>query len=162
MNAPATGADDGARIRPMTHADIPAVCRVGERAFPDAWIASDYEGELGQPTSRSWVLVAAGDIVAYLVAWRVMDELQILHIAVDPRAQRRGLGRRLLAGVLDEQRRDGMVLATLEVRASNVPAIGLYSSAGFVQVGRRKGYYRNNGEDALLMNLGPESGPEGT
>ena len=158
MNGVATGAEGGARIRPMTHTDVPAVCRVGARAFPDAWIASDYDDELGQPTSRSWVLIAAGDIVAYLVAWRVIDELQILHIAVDPRAQRRGLGRRLLEGVLDEQRRDGMVLATLEVRASNAAAIGLYESTGFVRVGRRKGYYRNNGEDALLMNLGPAEG----
>ena len=73
-----------------------------------------------------------------------------LTIAVRPSARRSGWARRLLAVCVEQWRRDGVVEAFLEVRASNAPAIGLYRSAGWIEVGRRRQYYPD-GEDALVM-----------
>lgn len=78
-------------------------------------------------------------------------EAEIFNIAVWPEVRRKGLGRRLLSEVLPRLESAGVETIFLEVRVSNVPAISLYSSFGFTEVGRRKGYYTDTGEDALVM-----------
>jgi len=79
--------------------------------------------------------------------------VHLLDLAVDEASRRRGVGRELVARVLGEARESGARLVLLEVRRSNAAAIALYRSAGFTENGVRRGYYSDNGEDALEMSL---------
>lgn len=90
-------------------------------------------------------------VLGYGGFWLVADEAHIGTLAVHPHWRRRGLGALLLAALLDKAVEMGAVVATLEVRASNVAARNLYRSFGFEQAGLNRHYYRDNGEDALIM-----------
>jgi [ribosomal protein S18]-alanine N-acetyltransferase len=90
---------------------------------------------------------------AYCVFQVAADEAQILNLAVHPERRRRGLGRLLLAIVLEAARRQGARTAWLEVRPSNLAALSLYGAAGFAQRGVRRGYYESPREDALVLAL---------
>jgi ribosomal-protein-alanine acetyltransferase len=93
-------------------------------------------------------------VVGFAVASLLPPEAELELIAVDPAAQRRGLARRLFARLAEELRATQVNEMILEVRASNLPALALYQSLGFVETGRRKDYYQIPVEDALLMRLG--------
>lgn len=143
------------RLRAMRREDIVQVHALEERIFPTPWSLRSYEFELERnPASEQWV-IETGDqqIAAYLICWLLGDEVHIANIAVAPEFRRLGLGRRLLAHTLTSAAEDGFKSATLEVRAGNQAAQALYASFGFRVVGRRKHYYRDNNEDALLMQL---------
>jgi ribosomal-protein-alanine N-acetyltransferase len=104
------------------------------------------------------------ELVGYLCLWEIGHEIHITNLAVHPSFRRRGLARALLARVLEEARRSAVELVYLEVRPTNVEALTLYESLGFRVIGRRKGYYFDTGEDALVMEarLGAETvGPTG-
>jgi ribosomal-protein-alanine acetyltransferase len=101
-------------------------------------------------------------MVGYCVYMRILEEAHLLNFTVAPSRQRRGLGQALLERLLSRMKEDGAVSVLLEVRPSNDAAIRLYGRNGFVQIGRRKGYYpagKNTREDALLMQraLVPEA-----
>ena len=91
--------------------------------------------------------------MAYGGYWLLDDEAHITTIAVHPAWRQRGLGRGLLVRMLGQARQAGALSSTLEVRAGNVAAVGLYERLGFVEVGLRRGYYRDNHEDARLLTL---------
>ena len=122
----------------------------------------DVAAELGRPFALPWVLrlEAADPPVGFLLAWSVADEMQLLELATATSFRRRGVARALLQALLREARAQKKRLLLLEVRASNLPAISLYQSEGFIETGVRKGYYSDNGEDALEMRLtlDPETG----
>jgi ribosomal-protein-alanine N-acetyltransferase len=101
--------------------------------------------------ARCLVMRDGSRVVGYLCLWEIADELHITNIAVDPALRRQGIGRTLLRGVLDDARQRGLRLVALEVRPSNIEARALYESFGFRVVGRRRGYYYDTGEDALVM-----------
>lgn len=92
-----------------------------------------------------------GEVAAYCVAQLVADELHVHNVAVDPGRRRRGLARRLLGHALEHARAAGARRALLEVREGNRAGRALYESLGFVEVGHRRGYYRDPPEDALLF-----------
>ena len=94
-----------------------------------------------------------GKIVGYVVYWVLPGAVDIHNLAVHPSHRRDGVGRSLLQAVIRETRERGLKKVTLEVRKSNVVAQRLYQSLGFVAHGVRKGYYSDNGEDALSMAL---------
>lgn len=94
-----------------------------------------------------------GRLVGYGVCSVVADEGEILNLAVEPRARRRGVGTALIAAMLDWLRARGSSRVFLEVRRSNEAAIGVYRQAGFIPLGTRYGYYRHPREDALTMTL---------
>ena len=120
--------------------------------LPAPWSRESFEDEItGSATARSWVVEEDGEIVAYLVSWLVTDELHIGNIAVKPELRGRGIGATLLRYSLDDAAGHGVALATLEVRMSNESAIALYRRFGFLDVAIRKGYYSDDGEDALVM-----------
>jgi ribosomal-protein-alanine N-acetyltransferase len=102
-----------------------------------------------------WLLFDAGLPVGYTVALTVLDEIHLLNLGVTRDAQGRGLGRRLLEHLIASARRDGIHVFFLEVRPSNLPALALYQSAGFVEIARRKAYYPSTSgrEDAIVMKL---------
>jgi ribosomal-protein-alanine N-acetyltransferase len=91
------------------------------------------------------------EVLGYGGFWMLVDEAHISTLAVRSDVRRQGLGELMLLGLLEEARRTGALSATLEVRVSNIAARGLYTKYGFEEVGRRKSYYQDNGEDALIM-----------
>jgi len=121
-------------------------------SVPRPWSAAEFADFLAQP--GCFLLV---EPEGFLLGRVVAGEAELLTLAVAPEARRRGIGKRLVAGFLDESRRRGAETAFLEVAADNASAIALYEGVGFVTVGRRKAYYTcPNGSrvDALVMSSG--------
>ena len=146
-------------IRPMLAADVPELARLEALVEASPWSEKNFLDSLNAG-HLGFILEKEGRIA---VVMTVLDEAELLIIGVRPDMQRQGLGSKLLSFVLRELR-GRTVLMHLEVRAGNLPAIGLYKRFGFLQTGIRRGYYPGeNGsgrEDALLMSLSPlpESG----
>lgn len=141
-------------IRKMTVEDIPAVVELDRISFSLPWPERSFRFELtDNPASRCWVAEADGRVVAMLVAWLFVDEAHIANIATHPDYRRQGIARKLLTYTLQSAMREGVQSSFLEVRESNLAAQEMYRKFGYVEVGRRKGYYRDNNEDAILMNL---------
>ncbi|GAB4520874.1 MAG: ribosomal protein S18-alanine N-acetyltransferase [Anaerolineales bacterium] len=144
-------------IRPMKVDDIPQVVAVDQASFALPWTERSYRFEI-QQNKASICLVAEESlpdgsqrIVGMLVAWLLVDELHIATIGVLPEARRCGIGRQLLAHAFRLGKARGATTSTLEVRVSNLPAQALYHQFGYTTVGRRRKYYKDNNEDALLM-----------
>ena len=146
---------------PMMLVDVPLVGELEPLCFPAPWAAETYRNELlHNQYSHYWVLRPAGEgerelppILAYGGYWLMGDEAHVVTIATHPEYRRRGLGEHLLRCLIDEAEAGGAASITLEVRATNESAQQMYIKWGFVEVGLRKGYYHDNGEDAILMTL---------
>jgi ribosomal-protein-alanine N-acetyltransferase len=136
----------------MRVADLPTVLSIERRSYPTPWTEENFRQEIeSNPHAWNLVLEQEGELRAYASCHFVAGELQINDIAVDPDARRRGIGGRLLDELLARARRGGASRATLEVRPSNAAARELYARRGFFEAGRRRGYYADTGEDAILM-----------
>lgn len=112
-------------------------------------------GNAQSPGNRGLVAELAGQVCALVVYSLVLDEVNIINIAVEPGHQGRGIGRQLLQGALADMRESGARRCLLDVRGSNTPARALYESEGFVLDGTRPAYYtteQGGREDALLMS----------
>ncbi len=94
-----------------------------------------------------------GEVLGYAGCQTVLDEGYVTNVAVSPNCRREGIGRALIAGLLGQAGERGLGFVTLEVRASNLPAIGLYKAMGFGKVGVRKNFYEKPTEDAELWKL---------
>jgi ribosomal-protein-alanine N-acetyltransferase len=141
-------------IRKMTMEDIAAVVELDQISFSLPWPERSFRFELtGNPAARCWIAEADGRVVGMLVAWLFVDEAHIATIATHPNYRRLGIARRLLTYTLQAAMREGVQSSFLEVRESNLPAQEMYRKFGYIEVGRRKRYYRDNNEDAILMNL---------
>ncbi|KAB7650856.1 ribosomal-protein-alanine N-acetyltransferase [Sutterella faecalis] len=144
-------------IRPMHREDAPQLARLEALVEASPWSEKNFLDSLNAG-HLGFILEKEGQIAAWAVVMTVLDEAELLIIGVRPDMQRQGLGSKLLSFVLRELR-GRTVLMNLEVRAGNLPAIGLYKRFGFLQTGIRRGYYPGeNGsgrEDALLMSLSP-------
>jgi ribosomal-protein-alanine N-acetyltransferase len=140
-------------IREMWREDLERVLIVERASFAMPWTRAFFEDALGSPISGAFVLESEGRIAAYIVLYSVEDEAHILNIAVDPALRRRGCGRAMLSFVVGRYGVLGVKDYYLEVRESNEAAIGLYRSLGFRLIGRRKRYYSESNEDALVMQL---------
>lgn len=123
-------------------------------AFTDPWSRKAFLDLLAQPHVRAFAVDAPdGRLAGYALASVVTDQGEILNLAVAPDTRRRGLGRMLLAAMLDMFRREGVVSVFLEVRPSNAAAIHLYEAAGFRPLSTRRAYYRHPTENAVTMSL---------
>ena len=146
-------------LRSMQLEDVQQVHHLDEICFSLPWPKNSFAYEVEHNrVSRPYVVEWTADggeqrIAVMMVCWQVMDEVQVATIAVHPDFQRQGLARRLLAYGLLQAEKEGADHAFLEVRAGNHPAQALYRQFGFEVVGERKGYYRDNSEDALLLML---------
>ena len=144
--------DDPVDIEPMTLADLPRVLAIERTSFTSPWTEANFRHEIeSNPLALNLVGRAGGRVVAFACAHIVGEELMINDLAVDAGLQRRGHGSALLRRLIESARTRGCRLATLEVRPSNTPARALYEAFGFELVGRRRGYYADTGEDALLL-----------
>ena len=141
-------------IRKMILKDLEQVVAIDQVSFSLPWPQRSFQFELtDNPASRSWVIESNEKIVAMVVSWLILDELHIATIATHPEFRQQGLGKKLLTHALLNAREEGTVRAFLEVRESNAVAINMYRSFGFIEDGRRKEYYKDNNEDAVLMSL---------
>jgi tRNA threonylcarbamoyl adenosine modification protein YeaZ/ribosomal-protein-alanine acetyltransferase len=140
------------RLRPLELADLPAVAALEERVFSDAWPESFFREELAHPLAYARIAATPElPLAGYLLAWVGPDAAHIGNLGVAPEARRRGVARALLDDLLARARAAGAPEVTLEVRASNFAAQALYRGHGFRLAGLRRGYYRDTGEDALVM-----------
>ena len=140
------------QIRRMTRVDVDQVWRIERDLFTLPWSKASllFEADDNR-NSFSIVGMADGAIAGYAIGWFISDELHIGNVAVAREKQGRGAGRQLLEHMLKEALERDTSIATLEVRVSNVRAIGLYRRYGFKGVAIRKRYYGDTGEDALVM-----------
>ena len=139
------------RIAHMTAEHVPQVTALEKVCFSDPWSEKSVASELENPLS-CWLVALDGETVAgYVGSQTVMDETDMMNIAVSPASRRQGVARALIEALVSALRERGSKQLTLEVRASNGPARQLYESLGFLQVGLRKNYYRNPKEDALIL-----------
>jgi ribosomal-protein-alanine N-acetyltransferase len=141
-------------IRKMTLDDIPAVVDLDQRSFSLPWPERSFRFELtDNPASRCWVAEFDGKIVGMIVVWLIVDEAHVATIATHPDLRRMGIAKRLLSHALRKLMEQGARSSFLEVRESNTAAQELYRKFGYEETGRRQRYYKDNDEDAILMNL---------
>ena len=140
-------------IAPMTTADLDDLARLESICFSTPWTRNMLAEELDNACAAYLVAKEAesGTIVGYAGLQVAADEGYITNIAVFPACRRQGVATALLRVFLDFAQANRLSFLTLEVRAGNAAAIGLYEKYGFRQVGRRKNYYTKPKEDALLM-----------
>lgn len=139
----------------MRQEDLSQVITIEEKVYPFPWTLGIFQDCL-RVGYCCWVLVSERQVIGYGVMSVVIDESHILNLCIHPRCQGAGLGRRLLLRLLKIARQHGAETTFLEVRISNRAALRLYESLGFVEVGRRRGYYpalEEGREDALVMSL---------
>jgi ribosomal-protein-alanine N-acetyltransferase len=143
-----------ARLRPATGADLDAIVAIEQAAFSDPWSAASFTALLRAPRSDLTVAEDANrQIVGYSVLLHAGPDADLANLAVAPRARGGGVGRLLLAGVLERARTAGVARVYLEVRESNARAIALYEAAGFSSFGHRRRYYRDPVEDARVLRI---------
>lgn len=142
---------DARAIRPATRDDLDALARIESEHLSGTWSRDALADELEKTFARLRVATEADVVCAFVHGWLVADELHVLNVATHPAWRRRGVAKALLEAFFIEARASGSVKALLEVRASNVAAIALYKSFGFVEDAIRARYY-SDGEDALLMS----------
>jgi ribosomal-protein-alanine N-acetyltransferase len=135
----------------MAMEDIPFILPIESLCFGDRWSAVSFEQELDNHSSTYVVALLDGRIVGYAGFWLILEEAHVTTIAVHPERQGYRIGEQLLLRLVEDSARQGAKWMTLEVRASNVVAQKLYEKYGFTSLGRRRGYYQDDGEDALVM-----------
>lgn len=135
----------------MERRHVPQVAALEKICFCDPWSEGSVASELENPLSRWLVALEGEQVLGYVGSQTVLDESDMMNLAVDPAFRRRGIARALVCALIEQLRKMGSRCLTLEVRASNESAQALYACLGFVQVGRRKNYYHHPKEDALIL-----------
>ena len=151
-----TGLDPGVVVRPLTPADLPGLDAFERELFgPGAWSRAALAEELHGP--GRWYVggqdVATGELVGYAGMSFDGVDAEVMTIGTTTGQQRRGVGSALLAALLGHAREVGAANVYLEVRVDNDAALRLYERAGFVRMGRRRGYYQPENVDAWTMSL---------
>ena len=145
-------------LRPMEQRDVDSVLAVERSAFVAGWPLTAFENELTQnKMARYIVLEEGGEVTGFGGLWLMVDEAHVVTVAVRPEHRRRGLGSLIVHGLMVLAGEQGMDLATLECRVSNLAARALYGRYGFYEVGIRPKYYADNHEDAVIMTTEPLS-----
>jgi ribosomal-protein-alanine N-acetyltransferase len=142
--------EDALHIRRLTFADLPQLIAIERRAFPTPWSLAMFVLELSKSTGWCLAAMYGETMVGYLVCSRYDTVWHVMNVAVDPPYRRTGIATALLTGLI-ERINDTRARFTLEVRESNTGAIALYERYGFRAAGRRRRYYQDNGEDAVIM-----------
>lgn len=130
---------------------VAQVAELEKLCFSAPWSENAVRGELTNPLSL-WIVAVDGDTVAgYIGSQSVMGEADMMNVAVSPSYRRQGIAEKLVVSLVEKLTAQNVSSLTLEVRASNEPAIALYEKLTFVQVGRRPNYYTKPREDALIL-----------
>jgi len=143
-------------IEVMNSSHVAQIAELEKICFSDPWSERSIASELNNKLAF-WLVAVEGETVAgYIGSQTVMDETDMMNVAVHPDFRRQGVAEALVNKLVENLKRMGSHCLTLEVRASNAPAIALYEKLGFSEIGRRKNYYRNPREDALILRKGWE------
>lgn len=139
-------------FRQMEVADVEAICAIEQESFNIPWTREAFINELtNNMLAKYMVLEVDGVVAGYVGMWLIVDEAHITNIAIASAYRGRGYGEQLMTELAALAQYMGMRAMTLEVRVSNQVAINLYTKIGFENAGIRKGYYSDNGEDAMVM-----------
>lgn len=146
-------------LAPAARAHVLEVAAIERACFSDPWSEGSFRQALENPGVFFRVATegAGGPVVGYVVAWFAADEGEIANVAVAPSSRGRGIGGLLLDAAIAAAAEYGAQALYLDVRESNAPARALYDSRGFVEVGRRRRYYRRPSEDAIVLRRGIDS-----
>lgn len=129
------------------------VAEIEKESFANPWSQAAFEAELENGAARYIVALEYGEVAGYAGYWHILDEAHVTNVAVRKDKRGLGYGRSIMESLLELAVAEGIVHMTLEVRVSNAVARALYSSMGFRELGLRRGYYEDNGEDAVIMWL---------
>ena len=138
-------------INPMKSEHVRSVAELEALCFADPWSENSVASELKNPLSLWLVAIQDAVVVGYVGSQTVMGETDMMNVAVHPNFRRHGIARSLIERLIQLLTERESHCLTLEVRASNEAAIALYFDMGFSEVGRRRNYYRNPKEDALIL-----------
>ena len=139
------------KIETMNASHVDQIAELEKLCFSDPWSANSIASELDNKLAF-WLVATDEDRVAgYIGSQTVMEETDMMNVAVHPDYRRKGVAEALVNDLTENLKKMGSHCLTLEVRASNAPAIALYEKLGFSEIGRRKNYYRNPREDALIL-----------
>jgi ribosomal-protein-alanine N-acetyltransferase len=138
-------------IRRMRSSDLTRVMEIELVCFTMPWSEATFRGLLRRTDADLLIAEQRGDIAGYAAFWAVLDQGELGNVSVAPGWRRRGIGQRLVKAVLTRAADRGVREVFLEVRVSNVGAQKLYHRYGFEEVGRRRNYYLEPVEDALVM-----------
>ena len=130
---------------------VSQIAELEKICFSDPWSERAISSELTNPLSLWLVAVDEDKVVGYIGSQSVLDESDMMNLAVMPEYRRAGVARRLVSMLIEQLRNNEVRCLTLEVRASNDPAVALYQRIGFRQVGLRPNYYSKPREDALIL-----------
>lgn len=138
-------------VERMAERHIAAIAAIERACFHEPWSEKGLREELELENNLFLAAVEGEEVIGYVGCQTVLDEGYITNVAVSPDHRRRGIAASLLTTLRDQAEKKDLSFLTLEVRASNVPAITLYEGAGYVPVGTRRNFYSDPKEDALLM-----------
>lgn len=141
------------RFVPLVKDHIEPILVIEKESNGSPWSPLSFEKEIDHEPTEFLVATKGGDVVGYAGAWIIADECHVTTIAVAPEYRRQGLGKKMMDEILARSKDRGVLCATLEVRADNEAAIKMYEKLGFVISGKRKAYYPDNKEDAVIMWL---------
>ena len=138
-------------IRKMNLGDVSAIAELEKQCFSDPWSENSIASEIENPLSYWLVAEVDGVVAGYVGSQTVLDASDMMNLAVSPDYRRQGVGQALVNALVEHLKQNKVIALLLEVRVSNAPAIALYKSLGFIQVGCRPKYYHNPREDALIL-----------
>lgn len=139
------------RIIQMNKEHVSQIAKLEAQCFSDPWSEKSIASELENPLSLWLVAEENGQVFGYVGSQTVLDESDMMNVAVDTRFRRQGIARALIETLIAELAKMGSRCLRLEVRVSNENARALYARMGFQQLGLRKNYYHNPKEDALIL-----------
>ena len=139
-------------IRNAEERDVKEMAELDLICFADPWSEESFRNEI-LTNERAFYIAAEidGKLAGYAGLWAILDEGHITNVAVSPEYRRKGVGKAIVGTLIEVAEENGLNSFTLEVRESNLPAQGLYEQFGFKSAGVRKGYYIDNGENAIIM-----------
>ena len=139
------------KIIPMNESHVAQVAALEKQCFSDPWSENSVASELENPLSLWLIAEEDGAVCGYVGSQTVLDETDMMNIAVHPDCRRKGIAAALITELVSRLKARGSRVLRLEVRESNFSAIALYEALGFTQLGLRKNYYRNPKENALIL-----------
>ena len=145
-------------IRKATAEDVAQIEQIEKLCFATPWSYESLNHDIeNNPLAIYLVAEQAGEILGYVGTWMIYGESHITNVAVSPNHRRQHVGSLLIETLIQTMKNVGITSHTLEVRENNAAAQKLYAKYGFEAAGKRKGYYDDTGEDAIIMWLGPRS-----
>ena len=139
------------KIIPMNESHVAQVAALEKQCFSDPWSENSVASELENPLSLWLIAEEDGAVCGYVGSQTVLDETDMMNIAVHPDCRRKGIAAALITELVSRLKARGSRVLRLEVRESNFSAIALYEALGFTQLGLRQNYYRNPKENALIL-----------